>query len=249
MTSTTLTTELPRFALSTGQVQFFRSFGFLRLPGLFRAEIDRIVDGFEARFASVDEPVVTHEEVHFSGERLIVPAIVEGGEELGWLVDDHRMVGIADSLLGEHIYLGSDGNLLFCDTSWHCDIYNAPIEIQHLKVFFYLDQLSGPTGALRVIPGTNQYLTTFSESMRGLLQPWQAIEERFGVPPEDVPSHAIECEPGDVIVGDMRTMHATFGGAPRRRLFTMNYRQGSDDSARTHAPPAGFERFDDAPGL
>ena len=43
--------------------------------------------------------------------------------------------------------------------------------------------------------------------------------------PEEIPSFAIDNEPGDLIVGNFRTLHATFGGATRRRLFTMNYRQ------------------------
>ena len=29
--------------------------------------------------------------------------------------------------------------------------------------------------------------------------------------------------PGDLIVGNFRTLHGSFNGAPRRRLFTVNF--------------------------
>jgi hypothetical protein len=38
-----------------------------------------------------------------------------------------------------------------------------------------------------------------------------------------VPSWTVDVDPGDLVVGNFRTMHASFNGGVRRRLFTMNF--------------------------
>ena len=39
------------FVLTKSQVTYFKTFGFLKIPGLFAPEIDRIREGFEEVFA------------------------------------------------------------------------------------------------------------------------------------------------------------------------------------------------------
>ena len=218
------------FELSPQQVAFYEAFGFLRLPGLFADEVERLQRGFEEVFATADDVLETHERVHLGERRLIVPRIVSRSEDLSWLLDDPRVTGIAGSLIpGGWEYAESDGNLMWCQTAWHCDIFNSPLEIHHLKLFFYLDPLRGGEGSLRVIPGTNLWQGEYAARLRRALTAWERIPERFGVSWDDVPAQTVDTEPGDVIAMPFRTMHATCGGGERRRLFTMSFRELADD--------------------
>lgn len=45
----------------------------------------------------------------------------------------------------------------------------------------------------------------------------------FGIPPAEVPAHAIESEPGDVVFFSHQLWHASFGGCRGRRMFTLNF--------------------------
>ena len=45
----------------------------------------------------------------------------------------------------------------------------------------------------------------------------------FGIPPAEVPAHAIESEPGDVVCFSHQLWHASFGGGSGRRMFTLNF--------------------------
>ncbi len=46
--------------------------------------------------------------------------------------------------------------------------------------------------------------------------------------PGDVPSYAIESEPGDVVFFSHQLWHASFGGASGRRMFTLNFRSAQE---------------------
>jgi hypothetical protein len=215
------------FCLTPQQVHFFETFGFLRLPGLFADDIHELIAAFEAVFADpAIEKYEMREPVHYDAERIVVPAVIDKHPRLAGLKDDDRILGVARSLLGDDFeYAESDGNLLSCDTSWHCDVYDAPMERYHIKLFFYFDPLDAESGALRVLPGTNHYLSPYASSLRQELGDWQAIRATFGVDADEIPSYAIDNQPGDLIVGNFRTIHATFHGPRRRRLCTMNYRK------------------------
>jgi hypothetical protein len=215
------------FGLTPQQVHFFETFGFLHLRGLLADDLTELIAGFEAVFADpANLQLETRESVHFDESRYIIPAILDKDPRLAALKTDERVLGVARSLLGDGFeYRESDGNLLFCDTAWHCDIYDAPMQQYHIKLFLYLDALHADNGALRVIPGTNHYMSPFAIALRNELDDWRAIESTFGVPPDEIPAFTIENDPGDLIVGNFRTIHATFRGGPRRRLVTLNYRQ------------------------
>jgi hypothetical protein len=233
------------FSLEPAQVASFETFGFLALPGLFAPEIDAITEAFDRKFAAtppeaqveqLDPELVEHafattnridsyHHLHRGRHRAIIPDVIERTPDLTWLREDPRVTGLADSLLGPgNEYQGSDGNLLDCDTSWHCDVYKAPLEQYHIKILFYLDPLGHDSGALRVIPGTHYYRSPFATRLRRDLDDWQAIPQILGLQCDEVPSHTIPTRPGDVVVINFRVMHATFGGPEGRRLFTLNYR-------------------------
>jgi ectoine hydroxylase-related dioxygenase (phytanoyl-CoA dioxygenase family) len=211
--------------LSPGQIRYFETFGFLVLPGLFAADVDRLVTGFEEVFAN-HQRWETHERLHFNETRMIIPSFVKKSPLLVDLPTDPRVVGVVQSLLGENfIDTESDGNLFSCDTCWHPDTYSAPLTDHHVKLSFYLDDLSGQSGAIRMMPGTNHFKDDYPKTLRRELDDPDRIESLFGMAPEDLPSHIIESTPGDVVIWDFRTIHASFNGGARRRLFSLNFRQ------------------------
>lgn len=224
--STTTSPAGTGFRLTPAQVTYFETFGFLRLPGLFADEAERISRGFEEVFAGGHPTIDTYEDVHYGGGRQIIVGFVDKSDDLRWLLADERVTGVVTSLLGDGWeYCESDGNLMSCDTAWHCDIFNSPLERYHIKLFFYLDPVDADSGALRCIPGSNHYDTDYAIGLRRRLQDWREVEGRFGVPPDEIPSWTVPSQPGDLLVGAFRTIHATFNGPPRRRLFTLNYRE------------------------
>ena len=228
------------FRLTAQQVEFFRTFGFLVLPGLFTHEIDRIAKGFEEAFATEkgipldpDNPYHRSRDSRFEREpRWTLPAFLERSPDLAWLREDQRLRAVAEGLLGDDYgYAESDGNLFNCDVSWHIDAYGAIANHDHIKVFFYLDPLLHDTGALRVLPGSHHGGAYTRSLRRQLIADPAKIPEIFGVDRDGVPSWTLEVEPGDVIVSDFRTLHASFNGKVRRRLFTVNYGSRQDRPA------------------
>ncbi len=143
------------------------------------------------------------------------------------------------SVLGpDYEYAESDGNVYSCDSEWHADIYGSPLDLRHLKVAFYLDPLDADTGAVRVIPGTNHWNETYATSLRRSFQRFGEIPEIYGVDGTSVPCTTLPSEPGDLLMWDFRTLHASYGGHARRRLFTLNFRQGPDPRPVTTVTPA-----------
>lgn len=220
-----------RFALSPQQINFFEDFGFLHLKGLFADEIRTITEGFEEVFAEHSAiPLGKEDRLHYNpdpgyeGEtRMIIAGFMKLHAKLEWLLEDDRILGIARTLVGEEFrYDGSDGNLMNCNVNWHADTYQSPLEFKHIKLMFYLDALDSSNGSLRVIPGTNHWDETFANRLRNKL-PIGRIRRVYGVEPEEIPGFSIDVQPGDVIVDNFRTLHASFNGKPGRRLFTMNY--------------------------
>ena len=219
--------------LTQQQVRFFETFGFLRIPGLFRDEIDEIVAGFEAVFAAEGHPrMETYVELHGEERRQIIPQFVTKDPRLDRLRADPRVVGIVTSLLGgDHEYAESDGNLFDCESLWHSDTYGAPMLIHHVKLSFYLDSLRADSGAIRVIPGTQHFRESFATALRNGFREPASIEDRFGVDPRDIPAVVLETDPGDVVVWDFRTIHASYYGNVGRRLFSINYREKTSEQA------------------
>ncbi len=225
--------------LTEAQVEFFNTFGYLVLPGWFAAEIDDITRAFEAKFAA-SEPVlmdaanpyhVATDPAYAEHLREIVVPFVEGDDGLEWLVTDPRLTGVVEALLGDAEFRGSDGNRFNCDVHYHADVYLSPLRTRNVKVYFYLEDLTAETGALRMIPGTNFHLSPFARALQRDLQSPDHTESTFGLHGREVPAVTLPTQPGDIVVGDFRTLHGSFGGAPGRRLFTLNWRKIEPDAA------------------
>lgn len=215
------------------QIAFFSTFGFARFPGLFANEIGLIRDTFDEVFAREEPQIMdpgnefhrVHDPAYKDTPRSIIPGFLDKSEELRWLLDDPRVTSIARGLLGgDYVYAESDGNLFNCDVYWHLDTYGASMLHRYVKFYFYLDALRRDSGALQMIPGTH-LRGPYAKALRQTLgvDP-DAAQTSFGVEIDDVPSWTVEVEPGDLVVGDFRTLHGSFGGGVGRRLFTVNFR-------------------------
>jgi hypothetical protein len=219
--------------LNAQQIAYFETFGFLKLPGLFRDEIDEITTGFEDVFAAEGHfRMETYVPLHGDQRRLIIPAFVTKNPTLSRLLDDERVTGIVRSLLGDgYEYAESDGNLFDCESTWHSDIYGASLDVHHVKLSFYLDKLRADSGAIRVMPGTNFFSESFARNVRRRIADPTRIASEFGVDDRELPSVVLETDPGDVVVWDFRTIHASFYGGQRRRLFSINFRERTEPAA------------------
>ena len=224
--------------LTKQQLRFFDAFGFLKFPGLFADEIGRITDGFEQVWADHGGGPGGSENDH--QQRSAILPFIDQNEYLSGLIDDPRFVAIGSSLFGDDFnYMSSDGNLYVADTNWHSDsCRNVSFKSAMadpdghrygaVKAAFYLDPLTSDSGCLRVIPGSHRFGDRFANSLEGL---FTESDETLGIHGRDVPSLALETVPGDLLMFDLCTKHASFGGSSRRRMFTINLQErfGDDD--------------------
>ena len=111
------------------------------------------------------------------------------------------------------------------DTRWHPD--TASLDYRGIKFCIYPDRLGRGTGALRVIPGSHR------EPLHGMIA--RDPGEAYGIPPEELPAHVFESEPGDVLAFDVGAWHASFGGAPGRRQGVIVYYEDPETPAATEA--------------
>lgn len=215
------------FRLSRQQAAYFNTFGFLHLPGLFRDDIEEIIAGFERVFA---DPQHEHWEMqgflHGGELRVAVAGFIDKDDALCGLRHDPRILGVVEGLIGdEYEFVESDGNVWYCETYWHSDVYQSPLSQFHVKLSFYLDSLRGDSGAIRLIPGSNFYSESFARTLSKDLANNQGIKEVYGVEGNEIPAWTLESEPGDLIVWNQRTIHASYNGKDRRRSFALTFRE------------------------
>ena len=194
---------------SSKQVQFFETFGFLKLPQILTADLPWINSEFEKVFT--DRGIV-----HDGSKQVGFVPFIDSREKLATLLDHPAIVNAVGAVLGDDFnYLGSDGNYYKGNTAWHPD-GNHPVG-RYIKVAIYLDPLRRENGALQVFPRSCR------EADIGFQQgaPGQA-EELWGVLPSELPSVALDTDPGDVLIFNHNIWHASFGGNSFRRMFTMN---------------------------
>ena len=217
--------------ISEEQKRFFEVFGFLCLRRHFteqemqrlRAKAEYILDqDLQGQSAPL-------------AERQQVNGFVERDSDLASLIEDDRVYEIAEATLGKNfVWIGSDGNRYLGDTGWHPDGSN--FDYTRIKFLFYLDSLQRNTGALRVIPGS--HLPMFHSILFPLIQRSDSSITAYGVrAPKrhdpnasgfgcasfDIPSVAIETNPGDMVIFNQNIWHSSFGGRPGRLMFTMSF--------------------------
>jgi hypothetical protein len=199
--------------LSQTQLSFFHTFGYLALPDLFTAdEIGWITDEFEMVLQKFGGGAL-----HDGAKRTIIVPTIDHSERLCTLLDDERVMQVTGGLLGaDFSYASGDGNYYSGDTQWHPD--GGYAELFAIKLAFYLDPVGPDSGCLRVLPGSHH-----PDSMwrSGKTRPADAAN--WGLAAQELPGNvALETRPGDLVVFNHSTWHASFGGSTRRRMFTMN---------------------------
>jgi hypothetical protein len=206
-------------ALTDQQLNFFGAFGFLGFPGLLVSEIADLTNAFEQVFR--DRGGGHNGQAHDGQKRSCIVPFIDQSPRLSALLDDPRIHDILTSLLGDDFnYMGSDGNYYTGDTSWHSDGWHS--NHVHVKIAFYLDELTRETGALRVIPGSHRVGEPYADQLQKELP---RSQELWGIGGRDVPALALETRPGDAVVFNHNTKHASFGGGKARRMFTINCAQ------------------------
>ncbi len=75
-----------------------------------------------------------------------------------------------------------------------------------------------------------------------MTRPQQDKVNLFGLEPRDVPSFALESQPGDVVFFSHQLWHASFGGRSGRRMFTLNYRIAEAEVAKQMAEETEYSR-------
>jgi ectoine hydroxylase-related dioxygenase (phytanoyl-CoA dioxygenase family) len=223
-------------ALSPQQLAYFETFGFLKIPGLFSHEIERLACGFDDIFARVKPDRVLGQRVYRDGQvvrstrRSFITNFIEHSDQCRWLGDDPRIAGVVFGLLGSRYQrTSSSGHLFETDTDWHQDITEGPERM--VRLAFYLDPLRDGTGALRVIPGSHHesgYVQALNNTLYGKSK--AAVAEYYGVGPADLPQWVLESEPGDLLCFNYRTFHASFHTIGVRRLLTLSFRACGDEA-------------------
>jgi hypothetical protein len=218
------------FNLSRQQVAFFHTFGFLKLPGLFKDEIAGITEGFDEVFANnepdlvlSDDPLQETDTVFENRRRMIMYRIIHRSDKLRWLATDPRLHNIASSVIGAKYELRpTDGHVFHCDTSWHPD--KGSDNRFRIKMSFYLDPQRANSGAIRLIPGSQHQESAFANDLLlNLYGSPQMVKDNYGIEADAVPCVTVETDPGDMICWNISTFHATFHGFARRRLFSMTF--------------------------
>ena len=206
--------------LTPGQVAHFNTFGFLVLRQVFsQAEADALKREYDEVW---DEALGGRP---FNGERTEARmTYCERSFSLTKLAEDDRTYGPVEQLLGPDIIWGGSGAARYVgDSFWHKDDYGgARDSYPSIKVVIYLEPVESDTGCLRIIPGSHR--TSFKQALRPLDQQHDDPSViPFGVSGRDIPGHAIETRPTDLILFDATAYHGAFGGRSRRSNLQLLY--------------------------
>ena len=198
------------------QRRHFEAFGYVVFRGAFAPEEI-------AHFASAMEDVMRKKRGggDFAGPRSerVTPLVEEAPEAFCPLLDDERLLGLVEGLLGaDCLYTGSnDGNVYAGSTPWHIDGGGATAP-PLVKTAFYCEPVRTGKGCLSVLPGSHH-----PDYFRRLYQAF--YEDRaWNLFSPDVPgSTPVETDPGDVIAFHHNLWHSSWGGSPGRRQFGFSW--------------------------
>src|SRR6516162_7937616 len=219
--------------LTTAQAGHFTTFGFAVLRGFLagrvtalRAETDAAIR--DAYAATYDERVIDGISGHYlpmAGR--LTPA------SASLVCDDPRFTDAAGQLLGGPVIPECpEGILYFAEAGWHTD---DGIGVRGVKFAAYFDELTAANGALRLVPGSHH------PEQHGRLAAYHHRQPRVRTDADaaayraSIPGYVAATTPGDVIVFDLHTWHASFGGRDRLAWTAVYQRcpETSDERDRT----------------
>ena len=232
--------------LTPEQLSHFQTFGFLCLRQLLTPhEMTSITSEMEALMA-------VHPGRQSGPSHQSVAPFVELSADLAWLPEDDRIFLPMEQLLDTGFVWGCSEGVAGSfnesnDHSWHCD-RAGQIDLQYtrIKIMIYLQSMRRETGCLRVIPGSHH--ADFHRSLLPLQgQHVKPGADGFGVAGSDLACHALEVDPGDVVVFNHYLYHAVYGKQAVRRYVALKFaeqpttqehyealREHNQDASRLH---------------
>ena len=210
--------------LKPEQLAHFDTFGFLLFPQAFtKAELETIVsDGEKVWAAAAGTDEDKPEDVHCS-------PFLERHPSLARLVEDDRLCRPVEQLVGTgFVWGGSEG--AWCKPGveqahhWHSDrVGEIDLDYVRLKYMIYLQPMRREEGALRVLPGSHR--STLHRDLASKLAPGKGrlAENGFGVRGDQLPSYALEVEPGDLVLFNHYLFHGVYGKRGNRRYIALKY--------------------------
>ena len=223
--------------LTPQQKKHYQTFGFVILPRLLSAE--------EMETIRRESEEIYAEEFGDEGlqpkERMALQPFFERRPFMTQLMDDDRIYGIGEDLLGADFVLdGTEGHRHAGDTHWHgSDGTRSVLHI--IKIALYLDPLTRETGCLRFIPGShNPEFAHKLTGYRGFQHDPEVLP--FGIPHEDVPCVAFEPDVGDVAVFTETCYHASYGGVAGRCQLAINFFENPTTDEQISSLTEQYER-------
>jgi len=230
--------------LTTGQVDHFSTFGFTVLRGYIangvtalRAEAGAAIR--DAYAATYDERVVDGISGHYLPMASRLTPV-----STSLVCDDPRLIDAAEQLLGGPVIPECpEGILYFFEAGWHTD---DGIGVHGVKFAVYFDDLTGNTGALRLVPGShhpeqNARLAAYHRR-RGPVRG----ETEAAACQASFPGFIADTSPGDVIAFDLHTWHASFGGRDRLAWTVVYQRCPETGSERERTLRSVHDSFEQA---
>jgi hypothetical protein len=230
--------------LTTDHVDHFRTFGFTVLrgyladrAGALRAEVDAAIR--DAYSATYDKRVINGISGHYlpTASRLTPVSA-------SLTCDDPRFIDAAEQLLGGPVIPECpEGVLYFAEAAWHTD---DGIGVRGLKFAAYFGELTGDTGALRLVPGShhpeqNARLAAYRDRQLPIRTDAEAAAYQASIP-----GYVASTVPGDVIAFDLHTWHASTGGRDRLAWTAVYQRCPQNDAERDRTLRSAQDSFEQA---
>lgn len=202
--------------LGKALIDSFHENGFLILKSFFTAQqIEQYKEYFDHKFCSdasksnwVNDEGIRKQMIPFLSTEDSVYSDLESNIDLNEAVE---------SLLGKDFHsMPSEGIKHSMGTKWHYDGMAPKSEShKHLKAILFLDPVSFGTGAISVLKGSQN-----SEHWRS----FDSNPEKYTHLDDSSENvQTLTAIPGDLVLLDVKTLHAVFANNAMRRVIYLNY--------------------------
>jgi Phytanoyl-CoA dioxygenase (PhyH) len=234
--------------ISERQIDFFRLFGYVALPGFFDPEEVAVIEREYALGLAATRPLYcaaigVRGQLSWSNMRPGTPFLA------GALESDKLLAAARGVLDPQAVGVMTNGNSFSGTlTEWHADT-SVP-DFRAVKFVAYLDPIGAENGALRVLPGSHrspwheELLPIGVKKQLNVAGNPEAVQPdgaRLAVP--DIPAQVCVSRPGDVFAFDQRTWHASWNGSPNRRMCSFTYFGSPQNAAEREAVSAVSAQF------
>ena len=202
--------------LTEQQKHEFETFGFLLLKDCIPSdEMQLYIDAFDETMTKGNGGVPWE---HSEGNHLVMPFYRHNPAVYHRLLDHDKISEVVEDLLGEDfIFWAAEGHHRWRGTRWHHDSL-APEGMTQLKVDLFLDPVRADTGCLRMLPGSH------FPPMRERMERWYGTKG-LGDHAAWPAAIAMESDPGDAVVFNVKVYHAALGEEHDRRSINISYIQ------------------------